>query len=457
VDRLGYQELQPSALRRYVIVVSAAGVALACALALFVGHLSDNQVRIAAVLTILAMIGERYPLQLTHKTTINVSSAAYFAMVLTLPAALPGVLALLAISVGQELRRRTNPTITLPEMFFNIGQGALYTAIGALVYVGAVDQPFGPHIGELGSLGPMVVAAMAMHLVNTGAVAGAAGLQLGISPVRVWTRNLAMDIAPQGTLAIIGTLAASVALHAWYLVPFLALPGVLVQRAVRETVRLRAETYEALAALVEVVELRDPYTAGHSRRVAATARMIASQLRLTAEEADLIESAGQVHDIGKVAIDPQILLKTSKLSDDEFGQMQLHPVYGANVVDRFAAYRECAKFVRHHHERWDGAGYPDRIAGEEIPLGARILAVADSFDAMTSDRPYREGMAVERAISILREGAGTQWDPAVVDAFVALMVNRPGDVPVYRRSDATVPAKPGPASDQNEASSTEAA
>jgi HD-GYP domain-containing protein (c-di-GMP phosphodiesterase class II) len=142
-----------------------------------------------------------------------------------------------------------------------------------------------------------------------------------------------------------------------------------------------------------------------------------------------------VHDIGKVAIDPHILLKTSKLTPAEWQQMQLHPVHGANVVDRFAAYRQGARYVRHHHERWDGAGYPDRISEEEIPLGARILAVADAFDAMTSDRPYREGMPIERALRILSEGAGTQWDPRVVEAFVRLIAERPGEVPVFRRDE----------------------
>lgn len=420
------------------------GPVLACALALRTGDLTSEQIKLAVVLSVLAAIGERYPLWLTHKTTINAASAAFVAMLLTLPTELLGLLVLLSMAIGLGVRRHAHPTITPPELLFNIGQGTLYTSAGAIVYELARRRPFGPDVGDVGSLGPIVIAAVAMYLVNTGAVAGAAGFQLGISPIRVWRQNVALDLMPQLALTAIGILAATIAIQSWYLLPVLALPGLLLHRAVRETIRLRGETRDALAALAEVIELRDPYTAGHSKRVAATARLIAHELGLTEEEADIVESAGRVHDIGKVALDPQVLLKTSRLSDDEWAQMQLHPVHGSNVVDRFAAYRQGASFVRHHHERWDGTGYPDRIRGEEIPLGARILAVADAYDAMTSDRPYRAGMALERALAILEEGAGAQWDPRVVAAFMKVMAERADDVPIYQRSEA---ALIGPAAD----------
>ncbi len=245
-----------------------------------------------------------------------------------------------------------------------------------------------------------------MHLVNTGLVAVPGALQVGTSPFRVWRQTFLLDLVPHVVLTVVGVLAAVIVVDQPLVLPLVLLPGVLLQRSVRQSVNLRMETRQALASLVEVIELRDPYTAGHSRRVAETARAIAEWLGLTAEEADLIESAGRVHDLGKVAVDPHELMKTSKLDDDEWAQMKRHPVYSADVVARFTAYREGTALVRHHHERWDGFGYPDGLAGEAIPLGARILAVADTFDALTSDRPYRRGMPLERATSILREGAG---------------------------------------------------
>jgi HD-GYP domain-containing protein (c-di-GMP phosphodiesterase class II) len=151
---------------------------------------------------------------------------------------------------------------------------------------------------------------------------------------------------------------------------------------------------------------------------------------LTAEEADAIEDAGNVHDLGKVAIDPAVLLKPGKLTDPEWEEMKRHPVYGAEVLSRFASYRSGIPLVRGHHESWDGTGYPDGIRGTEIPLGARILAVADTFDALTSDRPYRPGMGLDRAVGILRDGAGSQWDPEIVAALLRVL---------DARSDAVAP------------------
>jgi hypothetical protein len=338
-DRLGFRQLEPPALRRYLVLVSVLAPAVACVLALLGDRLTEQELLIAATLTLLAGVGERYPLRLTHHTTVNVAGAAYLAMVLSLPWEYAGLLALLASSAGHALRWRAQPELTAPEVLFTIGQSTLYTVAGALAYAATSGHGVGPDIAGLGPVGPIVVTAVVMHVVNTGAVAIAAGLQLGVSPVRVWWRNLALDAAPQVALGVVGLLAAMIALQAWYLVPLLALPGVLVQRAVQESIQLRFDTQSALAALVEVVELRDPYTAGHSRRVAASARLIAHELCLTEEEADLIESAGNVHDIGKVAVDPHVLLKTSKLNDEEWAQMQLHPVHGANVIARFVAYR----------------------------------------------------------------------------------------------------------------------
>jgi putative two-component system response regulator len=235
----------------------------------------------------------------------------------------------------------------------------------------------------------------------------------------------------------LGIVAALVSLVQPLFLPVLAAPLVLVHYSARQLIRSQEGTRDALATLVDVVEMRDPYTAGHSLRVAEMARMIALELGLTAEEADAIESAGKVHDVGKVAVDPLVLTKDGKLDDAEWEQMKLHPVHGAKIVAQFNAYVDGYRLVRHHHERWDGKGYPDVIAGETIPLGARILAVADTYDALTSNRPYRSAMSHERAVEILTEGAGTQWDPRVVEAFVARVSE--GKVPVQSTGDSLAP------------------
>ena len=239
--------------------------------------------------------------------------------------------------------------------------------------------------------------------------------------IRVWRKSLWIDIGPHAGLTLVGLCAAQLGGASPVTVPALAVPAVLVHRAVQRSVALRENVRAALASLVEIVEMRDPYTAGHSRRVAQLARQIAVEMGLTAEEADAIEDAGRVHDLGKVAIDPVILLKPGKLSDAEWAEMKRHPSYGAEVLSQFESYRDGVPLVRGHHEAWDGSGYPDKLQGRSIPVGARILAVADTFDALTSDRPYRPGVSTERARSILAEGSGTQWEPEVVMALLRLL------------------------------------
>lgn len=427
-SRYSYEDFS-SQFRRYLKAATFGAPAIVVAIAAFGARSLDTRdVLLAIILTVLSAIAERYPLHLTHKTNVNVATAAYIAMILTLPSTLPGALALIAASAAQMLRWRAESNLTFPEAGFNAAQAGIYVGVGALTYGALAERALGPDVGPFGSIGALILAATAMHLTNTALVAIAGGLEMGISPLRVWWHSIALDLTPHVTLTVLGTVAALLAYDRPLLLPFLALPGLLVQRAVGQMVRLRVDTHEALASLVEVVELRDPYTAGHSRRVAQTSRALAIRLGLSEQEADVIEAAARVHDIGKVAINPLVLTKRGPLRPSEWAQIRQHPIHGANVVERFAAYQHGARLVRHHHERWDGRGYPDGLVGEEIPQGARILAVADAFDAMTSDRPYRAALDVEAALRRLEADGGSQWEQRVVEALVGLVRDDPGAV-----------------------------
>lgn len=174
-------------------------------------------------------------------------------------------------------------------------------------------------------------------------------------------------------------------------------------------------------ALAAAIDAKDPYTRGHSERVATYALMIAERIGLSAEQQDALEMASYLHDIGKIGIPEDILLKPGKLSDEEMGQMRHHPLIGANILKPVSFPWPILPVVRHHHEHYDGRGYPAGLRGEEIPLLARILTVADSYEAMTSDRPYRRGRSTREAIVELRRCAGTQFDPALVDAFTQVL------------------------------------
>lgn len=176
---------------------------------------------------------------------------------------------------------------------------------------------------------------------------------------------------------------------------------------------------EFVLGLVHTLDARDQYTRGHSERVAVVAHRLACQLRLKPAELDNIYLSGLLHDIGKVGIDDGVLRKPGKLTEEEFKQIQRHPVIGHAILAGISGLSEILPGVRSHHEDWDGTGYPDRLAGEQIPEMARIMAVADAYDAMGSDRPYRDGMPLEKIEAIFREGRGSQWDPAVLDAYFA--------------------------------------
>lgn len=194
-----------------------------------------------------------------------------------------------------------------------------------------------------------------------------------------------------------------------------------------ENARLHATTrktfWQTLKALAQVIEARDSYTRGHSERVALYARALGLEIGLSREQLVVLEQASLLHDIGKVGVRDAVLLKSGQLDPEERKAIERHPVIGDDILQPVAFLREALEVVRHHHERWDGKGYPSGLAGEEIPLVARIVAIADAFDAMTSFRPYREPMPRDEAIAEIRRKSGTQFDPKLVEAFLRVVDN----------------------------------
>ena len=176
--------------------------------------------------------------------------------------------------------------------------------------------------------------------------------------------------------------------------------------------------FTMLDALVAAVDNKDRYTRRHSEDVLHHSLAIARTLGLDAQAQHDIEVAALLHDVGKIGVPDYILRKPGRLTGDEFEAVMQHPMMGAVIVGAVPGFEETLDAIRHHHERWDGGGYPFGLRGEEIPFTARLLAVADAYSAMTTDRPYRQGMDSEKARRILAEGAGTQWDPVCVAAFL---------------------------------------
>ena len=192
-----------------------------------------------------------------------------------------------------------------------------------------------------------------------------------------------------------------------------------------ENARLFEDTqrayYDTLRSLAGALEARDSYTRGHSQRVADLSLKLAEELDVSEEERKEIYSAALLHDIGKIGVRDEVLLKPGKLTDDEMETIRSHPIFGDAILAPLKFLGKVAGMVKHHHERWDGKGYPDGLAAEQIPLASRIVAVSDTYDALTSDRPYRSRRTHEDALAIIEEESGAQFDPRVVDALLGVM------------------------------------
>jgi HD-GYP domain-containing protein (c-di-GMP phosphodiesterase class II) len=197
--------------------------------------------------------------------------------------------------------------------------------------------------------------------------------------------------------------------------------------------RLERSFFQSLIGLANALEAKDPYTRGHSERVAGLARALSLAAGLSESAAETVAQAGLVHDLGKIGIPEDILRKPGALSPAEWELMRGHPLTGAQILAPLEFFEDGAVIVRHHHERLDGTGYPDRLSGEAIPIGARIVAIADVFDALTSDRAYRGALSAGEAVRHLRREAGRGLDAELVERFVQVLSGAAvGDAPVHR-------------------------
>jgi len=320
----------------------------------------------------------------------------------------------LAGAIGVVLSHGIARRRGLLKSAFNAGQIAV---AGALTGIAFDALKAGQHLTLTSDASAFTVAALVYFVVNSTLPAVLLALY-GRPVVHQLTSFLREDglfyfaMAPLGVL-----LACSYQQSRWSMLyfPFLM---IVIYKGFKLFASLQTETNKAVVVLADTVDRRDPHTYQHSIRVVEYVAAIAARLNLPARETELVVSAARVHDLGKISTDNRILFKAGPLTDEERAQIKAHPADGAELAGQFSMYRKGRDYIRHHHERWDGQGYPDGLAGEAIPLGARIIAVADSFDAMTSDRPYRAALLREVAIDELRRCSGTQFDPRVVEAFL---------------------------------------
>ncbi len=223
------------------------------------------------------------------------------------------------------------------------------------------------------------------------------------------------------TLVPMATLIAVVYYQNPFALVLLLFPILLVHYSFQAYEQLREDAQRTMETLAQAVDRRDHYTYRHSERVADFSARIARQMGLDLTDTETLVAAARVHDLGKIGIDSAVLLKPGKLDPKEWAVMQEHPRIGADIIAKLPIYERVRDLVACHQERYDGKGYPHGYAGEQIPLGARIIAAADAYEAMTSDRPYRKALDKQVAMAELRKGRGTQFDPQVIDAFLAVL------------------------------------
>ena len=186
----------------------------------------------------------------------------------------------------------------------------------------------------------------------------------------------------------------------------------------RRTVQLKDAIFGSLIIIASAIEARDPYTKGHSNRVRLISHDIGTCMNLSEKNLNTLDYGAMMHDVGKIGVSDNILHKNKSLTEDEFDQIMSHPVIGANIVKGITFFEPMIDCIKYHHERFDGKGYPGEFKGKEIPLFARIIAIADTYDAITTTRPYRKAMSSDDAIDIMVAGRGTQFDPEILDAFI---------------------------------------
>jgi putative nucleotidyltransferase with HDIG domain len=313
----------------------------------------------------------------------------------------------------------------LVKVVFNTAQYMLAVGLGQAVYVGLGGQVALTTFGI--DLIPFIGLVLTYFFVNSGAVTLAVSFSTGVRVRESWSRIVGGDIVYD----LISSALAVLLVYLYVRFEFVGLAALLlplffVRHIYQMNQQLEQKNREHLALMVRAMEARDPYTSGHSYRVAEYAKTMARELGLTARQVDNIENAALLHDVGKMYEEfVPLLRKEGRLTPEERMLMQSHPVRSAELVSTAAGLRGAVQdAVRHHHENFDGSGYPDRLAGRAIPVGARIVMIADTLDAMTTDRPYRKALSFERVAQELRKYSGIQFDPELVELVISSPVIR---------------------------------
>jgi len=387
-------------------------------------HFSPESLSVFLIFVILAVLAEVYATWVpAYKWDISSSIAIYLSSLFILGPDLAIAVVSLSIFVSELLLRweprRGGWNAFIVPITFNVSQLVVTVAIaGLLLRVFGYDSLLLTRPWEFALA---IGAFFTYFVVNITFVMAIISLTEGQPfwhSVFRGVRQFFVQYLVLCASALLLTVLYSISLGHMFLALF---PLTLVHISFRGYMKLQTEARKTFEKISELLDARDHYTAVHSSEVADLAVRIGREMGLPPGEVERLEIAAKVHDIGKVAIPDSILLKPGPLSDEEWRVMKTHPEISAELIEGLEIYSSVADAVRHEHERWDGSGYPDGLKGEEIPLLARVIAAADIYNALTTDRPYRKRFTDEEAIEMIREMRGKDIDPSVADALLRVL------------------------------------
>lgn len=416
-----------------VAVIGAAAALIARSVVVSGAPVAPADLDVLLVLALLFLVCESMPTLLNvEQFAVSVSfSASLAAVVLLGPegAALVGLTAVVSVRPGLPLIKR----------LFNGAQFAICGYVAGWVYEAFDGQVGVPQVNAFDDLiGPYAAATAVFVPLNIVLTLTMIGLATRVRATEVPMRGMGQFLLSYLGYGTFGLLVAGLWATVQSISAVLVLLPLFVARWAFGQYHAQQRSYDAtIAALCQAVETKDYYTRGHCTRVSLASSMIAQEIGMGPERVRAIRYAGMLHDVGKLGVPTKVLQKDGPLTEEEFAAIQLHPMRGLEIVRGIGFLDEAYAGIMHHHERHDGTGYPMGLAGDEIPEFAKVIAVADAFDSMTSDRSYRGARPVPEALAELRKTAGTHFDPVMVAAFIRALDREPWQPP--RRVEAPPP------------------
>jgi len=402
-------------LKVYIVVITALAIILFIYLAPSL-PLSPKIWWVFIFFLTISTFAEFIPVDLPVGGVISIGFPIDFVVILVYGPALAMLITALGALISEIIERK----VSWHKVIFNASQFALTTGIAGLVY-----QYTGGIIGFQNFfrfIFPAALCAIIYCLINLVLVTMFISLDQGSRFTAVWRTNFQETLPTYLAEAPLGFLMTVIYAQAGFLgILLFFLPLLLARRSFELYTKMRKIYLETIRALAAAIDAKDPYTQGHSERVAQMAVALAQELNLSGRDIENIEYTALLHDIGKIGIPDSILGKKDSLTSQEFDKIKEHTIMGANIIEPVDFLKNSYWAIYHHHEKYNGGGYPDGLKEKDIPLCARIIGVADAYDAMGSDRPYRKKLNKDKILKELNDQSGKQFDPEVVKALISVL------------------------------------